>query len=114
MRLQPISSASVGDPDAAAAARHQAPGEFDFGGRQVTGAPRDKFLDDIEALLPAAGRAEALAQPPAFCAEHVTDLDHARGEVDDGAAEKPESAERREIHLHAFGAAVGLDVDGPA
>ena len=81
-----------GDPDAAAAACQPAIGEFEFRRRQVVGATHDKILDDIEAALPASGGAEALAQPRAFAAEHVIDLDHARGEVDDGAAEK---ADRR-------------------
>ena len=92
-----------GDPNPAAAARQPAIGEFEFGGRQEIGAARDKILDDIETALPAAGRTEAFAQPRALAAEHVIDPDHARGEVDHGAAEKAKGAERREIHLHAFG-----------
>ena len=54
---------------------------------------------------------EPLAQLPAFAAQHVADVDHALGEIDDGAAKEAIGAERREIHLHAFSAAVGLDVD---
>ena len=79
-----------GDPDAAAAARQLAIGEFQLRRRQVVGALDDKVLDDIEAALPAIRSAEALAQPRALDAEHVIDFDHARGEIDHGAAEKPD------------------------
>src|ERR1700676_2778261 len=101
-----------GDPGSAAVARQTAIRESKLRGRQVGGATQDEILEDVEAVLPAAGSAQALAQPRALLAEHVTDLDHAGGEVDDGAAEKTISTERRKIHLHAFGAAVGLDVHG--
>ena len=77
----------------------------------MVGATGDKILDQIEAVLPAGCRAKPLAQLPAFAAQHVCHVDHARGEIDDSAAKKAIGAKRREIHLHAFGAAVGLDKD---
>ena len=44
-------------------------------------------------------------------AQHITDIDHAPGEFLDRAAEEAIGAERSKIHLHAFGPAIGLDVD---
>ncbi len=77
----------------------------------MVGAIGYKILDQIEAVLPAACRAQPFAQRPAFAAQHVAYVDHACGEIDDSAAKKAIGAERREIHLHAFGAAIGFDKD---
>ena len=53
-----------------------------------------------------------IARALVVAAQYIAKIDHAPGELGNGAAEEAIGAKRREIHLHGFGAAVGLDVNG--
>ena len=79
-------------------------------GRKVSGADRDEVLEHVEAALPAGRSAQAFVEPPTFAAKHVLDVDHARREVDDRAAEEAIGPEWCEIDLHALRLTVGLDM----